>query len=186
MVSGRLEGYDENATGPDAQIGVEPEMDEARARALEIIARTGAQRPRESLACERILVRNMEGGRDLGTTPEARVVSHVVRRQEVQMKVEVSEDCYARLAYAYYPYLRVSVDGKPVRPLQTAGRFMALPLEAGEHVIAIEARLSPLRRGLLALAAVSLVLALALVVREHRNTRANAAGPNLQPERPER
>lgn len=189
VVSGRLEGYDENATGPGAvtaRIGVDSEMDEAMARALEIIARTGLQRPLGSLACERILVRDVEGERDLGTAPVARVVSHVVRRQEVEMKVEVSADCYTRLAYAYYPYLRVSVDGKPVRPLQTAGRFMALPLEAGVHEIAIEARLSPLRRGLLALAAISLVLALALVVREHRNTRANVAEPDPQPEEPER
>ena len=185
VVSGRLEGYDENAPGAEAVsalFGADPVEDEAIARALEIIARTGVHRPLGSLSCERILVRDMEGEQDLGTTPEARVVSHVVRRQDVEMKVEVSADCYARLAYAYYPYLRVTIDGKPVRPLQTAGRFMALPLEAGEHVIAIEARLSPLRRGLLALAAVSLVLALALVVREHRNTRANAAGPNPQPE----
>ncbi len=189
VVSGRLEGYDDSDTGPgaiSARIGADPEMDEAMARALEIIARTGVQRPLGSLACERILVRDLEGQRDLGTTPEARVVSHVVRRQEVEMKVEVSADCYARLAYAYFPYLRVSVDGKPVRPLQTAGRFMALPLEAGVHEIAIEARLSPLRRGLLALSAVSLVMALALVVREHRNTRANAAGPDPQPEELER
>ena len=152
------------------------------ARALEIIARTGLQRPLGSLACERILVRDVEGQRDLGTTPTARVVSHVVRRQEVEMKVEVSADCYARLAYAYFPYLRVSVDGKQVRPLQTAGRFIALPLDAGEHDLVIEARLSPLRRGLLALAAVSLVVALALVFREHRHSRANAAGPDSPPE----
>ena len=188
VVSGRLEGYDENAADPDAvsaRIGVDPEMDEAMARSLEIIARTGVQRPLGSLACERILVREVEVERDLGTAPVARVVSHVVRRQEVEMKVEVSADCYARLAYAYFPYLRVSVDGKPVRPLQTAGRFMALPLEAGEHEIAIEARLSPLRRGLLALAAVSLVLALALVARERRNSRTNAAGPTSHQEGPE-
>ena len=63
-----------------------------------------------------------------------------------------------------------------MRPLQTAGRFMALPLDAGEHDIVIEARLSPLRRGFLALAAVSLVMALVLVFREHRNYRAKAAG----------
>ena len=189
VVSGRLEGYDRNATGPEAisaRIGVEPEMDEAIARALEIIARTGVQRPLGSLACERILVRDMEGQRNLETAPVARVLSHVVRRQEVEMKVEVSADCYARLAYAYFPYLRVSVDGKPVRPLQTAGRFMALPLEAGEHEIAIEARLSPLRRGLLALAAVSLVLALALVVREHRNLRTAPVEPISPRERPSR
>ena len=159
------------------RIVANPVEDEAIHRALEIIARTGLHRPLGSLACDRILVREVEGVRDLGTTPTARVVSHVVRHQEVEMNVEVSADCYARLAYAYYPYLQVTIDGKPVRPLQTAGRFMALPLEAGEHVITIKAGLSPLRRGLLVLAAVSLVVALVLVFREQRNNQADAAGP---------
>ena len=188
VVSGRLEAYDGKDTvqGAAAGLGAGPEENEAIARALEIIARTGLRPPLGSLACERILVRDMEGDRDLGTSPTARVVSHVVRRQEVEMKVEVSADCYARLAYAYYPHLRVSVDEKQVRPLQTAGRFMALPLDAGEHDIAIEARLSPLRRGLLVLAAVSLVMALVLVFREHRNNRAYAAGPISPPGGPGR
>ena len=189
VVSGRLENYGEKTTdlgAASAGLDADPEESEAIARTLGIIARTGLRPPLGSLACERILVRDMEGDRDLGTTPAARVVSHVVRRQEVEMKVEVSADCYARLAYAYYPHLRVSVDGKQVRPLQTAGRFMALPLDAGSHDIAIEARLSPLRRGLLALAAVSLVMALVLVLREHRNNRANAAGPDSNPGGPGR
>ncbi len=180
VVSGRLEGYDEKAAdlgAISARIGVDPEEDEGMARALGIIARTGLQRPLGSLSCERILVRDMEGERDLGTAPTAKVVSHVVGRQEVEIKVAVSAKCYARLAYAYFPYLQVRVDGKPVRPLQTAGRFMALPLDAGEHDIVIKARLSPLRRSFLVLAAVSLVMALVLVFREHRNKRAEPARP---------
>ena len=179
VVSGRLKGYDEKTAdlgAVSARIGAGPEEDEGMARALGIIARTGLQRPLGSLSCERILVRDMEGERDLGTAPRAKVVSHVVGRQEVEMKVAVSAKCYARLAYAYFPYLQVRVDGKAVRPLQTAGRFMALPLDAGEHDIVIKARLSPLRRGLLALAAVSLVMALVLVFREHRNKRAEFCG----------
>ena len=180
VVSGRLKGYDEKTAdlgAVSARIGAGPEEDEGMARTLGIIARTGLQRPLGSLSCERILVRDMEGERDLGTAPTAKVVSHVVGRQEVEMKVAVSAKCYARLAYAYFPYLQVRVDGKAVRPLQTAGRFMALPLDAGEHDIVIKARLSPLRRGLLALAAVSLVMALVLVFREHRNKRAEPARP---------
>ncbi len=48
---------------------------------------------------------------------------------------------------------------------------MALPLEAGEHDIVIEARLSPLRKRFVALSGVLLVGALVLVCREHRRAK---------------
>ena len=38
-----------------------------------------------------------------------------------------------------------TVDGTPVEPMETAGRFIALPLRC-EHDLCIQARLSPLRR----------------------------------------
>ena len=143
---------------------------------LGIILRTGLQ-PGSGLACERILIRGLEGERDLGTTPTARVLAHRVDHQQVEMRVAVSARCHARLAYGYFPYLQVTVDGSPVEPMETAGRFMAVPLEAGEHDIAIRARLSPLRKGLLLLAGVCLAGALALVLREHGNDREEVDTP---------
>ena len=99
------------------------------------------------------------------------------------MKVEVSADCYARLAYGYYPLLAgqrrrkagaAAADGRPLHG-PAAWR-------QGEHVIAIEARLSPLRRGLLALGAVSVVvMALALVFREQRNNLTERCRTHLSP-----
>ena len=85
------------------------------------------------------------------------------------MRVAISARCYARLSYAYFPYLQVTVDGMPVQPMQTAGRFIALPLEAGERDIVLKAQLSPLRRGLLAFSGILFVGALALVLREHKH-----------------
>ncbi len=169
VVSGRLQGYDEGAVdraGLSARFG--EDLDEREARMLWIILGTGLH-PGSGLSCERILVRGLEGQRDLGTAPTARVLGHRVDHQEVEMRVAVSARCFARLAYGYWPYLEVSVDGAPVRPMETAGRFLAVPLEAGEHVIAIRARLSPLRKGLLLLAGVCLAGALALVIRERRS-----------------
>ena len=171
LVSGRLEGYDEGAVdrgGLSARFG--EDLDERAARMLWIILRTGLH-PGSGLSCERILVRGPEDEGDLGTTPTARVLAHRVDHQEVEMRVSVSARCFARLAYGYWPYLEVTVDGVAVRPMETAGRFLAVPLEAGEHVIAIRARLSPLRKGLLLLAGVCLAGALALVLRERRNHR---------------
>ena len=39
----------------------------------------------------------------------------------------VSAKCHARLPYGYWPWLRVTVDGEPVRPMETAGRFPNMP-----------------------------------------------------------
>ena len=107
--------------------------------------------------------------------PTAQVVSHVVGHKEVKMKVSVSENCYARLSYAYFPYLHITVDGTPVQPLETAGHFIALPLDAGERDIVIQARLSPLRKNLLYLKLILLSIALGLVFIEHK--RVNSPNP---------
>ena len=170
-VSGRLVGYDENAVdlaGIHSRFG--DDLDDRIARALWIITRTGVHHG-PSLSCERILVRGVESDLDLGTTPTAQVLAHRVDHQQVEMKVTVSARCHARLAYGYWPYLQVTVDGTPVQPMETAGRFMAIPLDAGEHEIVIRARLSPLRKSLLLLAGVSLAGALVLVFRERRESR---------------
>ena len=90
------------------------------------------------------------------------------------MRLHVSAPCFARLAYAQYPYLDVTVDGRLVEPYQTAGRFIALRLEGGEHRIVLDPRLSPLRRALLALNLVLAVAAGAVLIRtRHRDPRAD-------------
>ena len=170
-VSGRLAGYDEDdadLAGIRARFG--EDLDDEVARALWIITRTGLHHG-PSLSGERILVRGREDDLDLGTAPTARVLAHRVDHQQVEMRVAVTAKCHARLAYGYWPWLRVTVDGEPVQPMETAGRFMAVPLEAGERDIVIEARLSPLRKGLLLLAGVCLAGGLALVLRERRQVR---------------
>lgn len=85
---------------------------------------------------------------DLGTQPACQVFEHKVWNDRVRIRALVTEACYARLAYAYFPYLRVTVDGHPVEPMVTAGRYVALRLSPGEHVIELQATLSPLRKGL--------------------------------------
>ena len=85
---------------------------------------------------------------DLGTEPECVVEEHRVWNTRVLIRLRVTDRCYARLAYAYFPYLTVTVDGKTVVPLVTAGRFIAVPLSPGDHEIRLEATLSPLRKTL--------------------------------------
>ena len=106
----------------------------------------------------------------MGTRPTAQVLAHRVDHQQVEMRIAVSARCHARLAYGYWPHLQVTVDGKPVQPMETAGRFMAIPLDAGVHDVVIRARLSPLRKSLLLLAGACLAGALILVFRERGET----------------
>ena len=117
---------------------------------------------------KRILVRDMEGRENLGTSPEVAVLGHRVWNQRVELDVRVSQDSFARLAYAFYPYLRVRVDGEEVTPFQTAGRFIALRLDRGDHQIVLTPFLSPLRKGLLAMELVLMALVAGVWIRRRR------------------
>jgi len=114
-----------------------------------LIAKMGVNRKEST--CDRLFLMDFKGKQDLGTTPKVEVLKHRVWNQRVEMRVRTSAVCFARLAYAYSPYLKVTVNGQAVEPLRTAGWFMALKLDAGEHRIVLEPFLSPLRRGLLSL-----------------------------------
>lgn len=118
--------------------------------------------------CERIYIRGQEELSTLGTQPSAEVLQHEVRAQRVDLRVRVSSDSFVRLAYAYSPFLKVTVDGREVESMQTAGRFIALFLAEGEHEIALQAQLSPLRRIFLSLSAALLLVLLAAAWRESK------------------
>jgi hypothetical protein len=105
---------------------------------------------------------------DLETAPAGEVLAHRVWHQRVELQVRVSAPCFARLAYAYFPYLDVFVDGNKAESLETADHFVALRLDEGEHLIVLEARLSPLRRWLLLLDLVLLGAAIWIWRSEHR------------------
>ena len=55
-------------------------------------------------------------------------------------------------------------------PLQTAGRFIALRLDEGDHTIVLETHLSPLRLGLMALTAVIFMAASILWILQRRRS----------------
>ena len=101
--------------------------------------------------CRQIFLRDLAETEELGTAPEVEVLEHRVWNQRVKLHLRVTEACFARLAYARYPYLDVILDGEVVEPFETVDRFIALRLSPGEHHILLEPRLSPLRRGLLIL-----------------------------------
>jgi len=99
--------------------------------------------------CNRIFIKGNCPQEEQPVTPHLTLQDHRVQHQQVDLKISTSADGFIRLAYAYYPYLRIRINGEDVTPLETADRYIALKVTQGEHHITIEAFRSPLRRALL-------------------------------------
>ncbi len=106
---------------------------------------------------QRIFARNIPAAIHLDPSPKVTVLSHQVFGERVTLRVHVDRACFARLAYAYFPYYQLKVDGRVTPFYETAGRFVGLHLSGGEHLIELEAGLSPLRIILLSVSAAFLI-----------------------------
>ena len=92
------------------------------------------------------------------------VHTHLMQSQRVQLDYTLSAPAYVQLSYAYYPHLKVSVDGAAVDVFPTTFGLLGFRSPAGRHVATVVPVLSPLRQwvGILNLGAL-LALALALL-----------------------
>ena len=116
--------------------------------------------------CDQFPLLDFDSVVDLGTSPDVEVLEHRAWNQRVEMKIRTSEAGFVRLAYAYFPYVDVTVNGRDVTAYQSAGRFFVLRLPAGEHEILLQPHLSPLRRGMLILNLGLLATTIALALRQ--------------------
>ena len=73
------------------------------------------------------------------------VIEHNMESQYVRIEYNVSTPAYLQLSYSYYPYLRVLIDGKPVKTFPTSFGLLGLESPAGVHTIEIVPYLSQLR-----------------------------------------
>jgi hypothetical protein len=105
--------------------------------------------------------------------PQVEVLEHRVFHQKVLLRLSLSAPGWVRLAYGYYPANEVLVDGKKVTTYQTASRVTALQLKAGQHEIQLVARLSLLRRILLAIDIVLIVVLVVVVYWENRSRKSS-------------
>lgn len=173
LVAPRIEGYtlEELQRIPYAEmagrtpLSAQDPDERAVLRALWTIEKTGVDIDNKRAA--RIL---LQGGdtRELRGRPEVKVLEHRVENQRVELVVETSAPCFARLAYAYYPHMDVLVNGVKVDPMQTVGGFIALELGRGRQQVELLPRLSFLRRGLLWLNGLVLLVGIVLIGSEHR------------------
>jgi hypothetical protein len=114
---------------------------------IQIIENTKLDEQRNN--CAQILVRNLEQPIQLPMQADVTLLHHEVSHSRVDLHFAASDSTFIRLAYSYYPYLSVRLNGKKVEPYETAGHFIALPVSKGTHHIELVAELSPLRRWLL-------------------------------------
>jgi uncharacterized membrane protein YfhO len=65
--------------------------------------------------------------------------------QYVRVEYSVSAPAYVQLSYAYYPYLRVMIDGREVSSFPTSFGLIGVQSPAGTHTVEIFPYLSRLR-----------------------------------------
>lgn len=90
-------------------------------------------------------------------------------RAEIDYTVDVPGNLL--IAYAYSTRLRVSIDGEEVPVYRSATNLTVVSTPAGAHTVTLQATLSPLRQGLLGLAAVTLLAVLAAALLTWRGRR---------------
>ena len=96
-----------------------------------------------------------------GTTPlTLDIKDFKVDIAHVALRYHASVDAFAQLSFSYFPFLDLRIDGLAVPFSRSAFNFIVLTLPAGEHLITLDARASPLRRKafLITLAATLLVV----------------------------
>jgi hypothetical protein len=95
--------------------------------------------------------------------------------ERVDLTLEVNRECYARLAWSYYPELQVVDNGAAIATWETADHFLLVRLSAGRHTIVIQPTTTPLRRSCGLLSTISLVSAVMLLVGTRIRRRATPA-----------
>ena len=155
VVSSRISGHSLEATQQlAAEVDLDPSLPQGIADLVHSVLPTfhligKMELDRSRNVSQRILVEGIEGEQGLNGSPSVELLEHSVWNQRVEIRLRTTSACYARLAYAFYPYLEVRVDGQQVAAMKTAAGAIALPLSPGEHRIVLEPRLSPIRRLLL-------------------------------------
>jgi hypothetical protein len=93
--------------------------------------------------------------------PECRVSSIQQEPERVELQLDVTRDCFARLAYSYYPELHVLDNASETPVRETADHFLLVRLNQGRHRLVIYPVQTPLRKATGLLSAAALILTLA-------------------------
>lgn len=145
----------------DLDLDLDPED-----RAFRIVEDMGLD-PAES-RCDQILVPSESKESVLPGEPVVRLIDHQVWVDRTSFRFEVSQAAYARLSYAYYPYLDIRLNEEPLDYFSTAEGFIGVTLPPGKHTIQIRGRTSPLRKSVLAVVILVTGFCVALILRQRQ------------------
>ncbi len=73
------------------------------------------------------------------------VIAHELQPQYAKITFDLNAEAYVQLAYSYYPYLNVLLDGKKVEAFPTSLQLIALKVPTGRHTIELVPYLSSIR-----------------------------------------
>lgn len=89
------------------------------------------------------------------------VVSFATDLDRVEVRYRATADSFGQLPYNYFPFLRVDLDGAPVRFYRSATNHIIVPLSAGEHTVTVRGAMPPLQAKLSWLAMIATILCVA-------------------------
>jgi hypothetical protein len=157
-------------TAGDAYAAREVPRDDVRAWAQRMQLDPGAPRAATVLISDDAL-----GKLQVGEGGRFELRGFAERQREVALRYRAERPGYVRLAYAYSPFGRATVDGVAVPFSRDVFGVVALRVPAGEHRLVWSVGVSPLRLWLSALAAATLMLFCFVGVRLRRRPAVGAA-----------
>ncbi len=78
--------------------------------------------------------------------------------------INASSGAFARLGVSYFPWLKITVNGKRQQPIQTAMNFVAVRVDEGVNEIVVEADISMLRKVMNAVSFAAFIVLLLLLL----------------------
>jgi hypothetical protein len=89
---------------------------------------------------------DIQGSKDNTQDIDVQVKDVSVDIDTVTIRYLSNESGFGRVAYSYFPYLDVRLDGERMPFFPSAMGYIIVSLPGGEHVISIQGRASPLRK----------------------------------------
>ncbi len=114
------------------------------------------------------LYANVKGNHIISSSDKikCRVITNKLYLNKVYIKVEVNNDCFARLSYSYHPSIQVKVNNKKKKIYRIDNRFLGIKLKKGVNTIKVNYKFSPFERFLLLIEIIIILLFIFLIYKQ--------------------
>ncbi len=110
-----------------------------------------------------IPVKETQSYESLPGQAEVLVLESNLRHHQITLRLVTKNESFLRLAFSYYPELKILIDGRPIKFFETKDHFIYLKCPAGMHTLEITASLTPFRKSLLFLSGITLLISLLVI-----------------------